>query len=179
MKRDLSKGLGTEYMVIDELKRRKIPLRHRVNLDYYEVDILVGKRIIIEVDGYVHLTKESIEKDRRKEEHFRELGYIVLRITGNQVRNRGFLRDFGRKVKELYESETDQGITGSAKTLTQSLAGEELKNLKKALVIKEKDKSKHTKSTPKDSQSSGKKEEKSDRDLFLEWIDKEIPPEKE
>ena len=80
-------GLTNEYRVMQELKRRKIPFQHRANIGHYEVDFLVGRRILVEVDGYVHLTRDNLHKDYNKDQRLQALGYRVLRIKGIEVRN--------------------------------------------------------------------------------------------
>ena len=133
MDRELAPGMASELKIIDELRRRNLPYQHRVQIDHYEVDIVVGRRIIVEVDGYVHAAKETIEKDQRKELYLHDQGFTVLRITGNEVRNRGRVRDFGRRIQELYTKEQSPLTVQNAKPLTQTLVNEGLLKLRQQL----------------------------------------------
>ncbi len=44
-------------------------------------------RLIIELDGGVHLDKEQKEKDKARDKNFRDMNYIVLRFTNDMVLN--------------------------------------------------------------------------------------------
>ena len=167
MSRNHGDGLASEQRVINELKRRNIPFSHRVTIDDFEVDIVVGQRILIEVDGYVHLTKDNIEKDQRKDEYYTSLGYTVLHITGSETHNRGALRDFGQRVEQLYKAE----ITNSpqqGEPLVQTLNNPNLVKLKAQLVDDAKAK-KPIKKVPK----------LTDEELFLEWLKRTDFPNKD
>jgi very-short-patch-repair endonuclease len=45
------------------------------------------KRVVVEVDGPVHLLPDQIEHDREREELFTSLDLRVLRVTNDQVFN--------------------------------------------------------------------------------------------
>ena len=182
MDRDLAPGMASELKVIEELRRRNIPFQHRVQIDHYEVDILVGRRIAIEVDGYVHAAKETIEKDERKSLYLEDQGFIVMRITGNEVRNRGLVRDFGRRIQERYRGEQAGGTSSqSAKPLTQSLAHDSLLQFRQQMDIEARQKFKEQKnaksktkkvvsSTPQQGTGEQKKPKaEEDNELFQQW----------
>ena len=59
-------GLLTEEKVLEELIGRRLPCQQRVHIGDLEVDILVGQRICVEVDGYYHAMKGKISKDAAK-----------------------------------------------------------------------------------------------------------------
>ena len=55
-------------------------------VDGYIADfICIEKRIIIEVDGDIHLKKENIEKDKERERILKILGYDIIRFTNREV----------------------------------------------------------------------------------------------
>ena len=157
-------GLVNEYRVMQELQRRKIPFQHRVKIGHYEVDFLVGHRILIEVDGYVHLTKDNLHKDSNKDQYLKALGYRVLRIKGIEVRNRGHLREFGQRVQDLFEEERNrfQGIP--REPLKQNPPQEELTKLRAKLVAQER------KKKQKKQETVTKMHKLTDEELFLEEI---------
>jgi very-short-patch-repair endonuclease len=50
------------------------------------VDMMIGRRLIIELDGWTfHQSRESFEADRRRDALLTALGYRVLRFTYRQV----------------------------------------------------------------------------------------------
>lgn len=50
------------------------------------VDMVIGKRLVIEVDGYAyHSDPETFEADRRRDARLSAFGYRVLRFSYNQV----------------------------------------------------------------------------------------------
>jgi very-short-patch-repair endonuclease len=50
------------------------------------VDVLVGDRLVLELDGYgFHATGESFETDRRRDLALAARGYRVIRLSYRQV----------------------------------------------------------------------------------------------
>ncbi len=50
------------------------------------VDLLVAGRVVAEVDGFAyHSSKRDLARDRRRDTHLVELGYVVLRFTHRDV----------------------------------------------------------------------------------------------
>lgn len=76
----------TELILEKALRKAKITFKSNVFVGRYEVDFLVDSLIAVEVDGYVHYLKDVIEKDARKNKDLRNMGYEVLRFTGDEVR---------------------------------------------------------------------------------------------
>lgn len=138
-------GLLTEEKVLEELIRRRLPCQQRVHIGDLEVDILVGQRICVEVDGYYHAMKGKISKDAAKEKQLESLGYVVLRITSFEVKNRRRLREFASKVQEAYERERSYEQAQRDTSLTHSLPQEKLQQLRAQL---EAEKAKQKKKQP-------------------------------
>lgn len=138
-------GLLTEEKVLEELIRRRLPCQQRVHIGDLEVDILVGQRICVEVDGYYHAMKGKISKDAAKEKRLESLGYVVLRITSSEVKNRRRLREFASKVQEAYERERSYEQAQRDTSLTHSLPQEKLQQLRAQL---EAEKAKQKKKQP-------------------------------
>ncbi len=180
MDRELAPGMASELKIIEDLRRRNIPYQHRIHIDHYEVDILVGRRIAIEVDGYVHAAKETIEKDERKELYLHDQGFIVMRITGNEVRNRGRVRDFGRQIQELYNKEQSPLAVRTAKPLTQNLAHEGLAKLRQQLGAEElakRQEPKPVRAVPEGKEPAAANE--TDETVFRRWLEKNRVPDKD
>ncbi|MGX5682511.1 endonuclease domain-containing protein [Schumannella luteola] len=50
------------------------------------VDVLIGDRLVLELDGYgFHATGESFESDRRRDLELARLDYRVIRLSYRQV----------------------------------------------------------------------------------------------
>lgn len=84
---DGSSQSGTESMCRFRLRSRGIGVRSQVDIPGVGiVDLVVGTRLIIEVDGYeFHSSREQFEKDRERDRTAVELGYLVIRLTYHQV----------------------------------------------------------------------------------------------
>lgn len=78
---------GTETMVRDRLERRGVRVRSQVKIgDVGRVDLLVGRRLVIEVDSVAHHTSlENYHKDRLRDLRLLTLDYRVVRLTYEQV----------------------------------------------------------------------------------------------
>lgn len=78
---------GTETFSRLRLRSRKIKLRPQVQIGSIgRVDLLVGKRLVIEIDSRAHHTSpENYAKDRARDRQLVSLGYIVLRLTYKDV----------------------------------------------------------------------------------------------
>lgn len=180
MRREHDNGLSSERKVIAELRRRGVPYRHRVTIDHYEIDVLVGKRIVIEVDGYVHLTRDSVTRDRRKDMHLRGQGFTVLRITGNDVKNRGILRDFGRKVQELWKKEQALNQPVETASLTQTFDEREMQRIREGIARREAAEKERAKRRREQKRSQKRTQSKSDaeKEFFEQWLNREFPSNK-
>lgn len=78
---------GTESLVRLRLRRRNIKVRTQVRIEGVgRVDLLVGNRLVIEVDSRAHHTGElAYESDRRRDRLLIERGYLVIRVSYHQV----------------------------------------------------------------------------------------------
>lgn len=155
-------GLRTEQKVLDELIRRRLPCEPRVHIGDLEVDILVGERICVEVDGYYHALKEKVAKDASKQRHLESLGYVVLRITAIDAKNRRRLREFAATVEKSYNQVRSREESQKGTTLTRGMPQEELRQLRVRL---EQEKERQTKR-----QEPVKPQKLTDEELFLQAI---------
>jgi very-short-patch-repair endonuclease len=56
--------------------------------DRYTPDLLVGKRLIVEVDGKVHEKDFQITPDRIRQRALEKMGYYVLRVKNEEIQNK-------------------------------------------------------------------------------------------
>ena len=74
------------WNVLKEKKFESRKFRRQYSIKKYIVDFYCAReRIIIELDGEVHLNAYSEEKDRRREEILNEMGFKVLRFENKMV----------------------------------------------------------------------------------------------
>ena len=89
-----------EYVLWQELREQKIGYRFRrqVSIDAFIVDFYCHElKLIIEVDGPIHENQK--EYDYIREKHLKDLGYIILRFTNEEVL---FYRENTiQKIKEI------------------------------------------------------------------------------
>lgn len=78
---------GTETVARYRLRRRGLRVRSQVPIEGVgTVDLLVGDRLVIEVDSFAfHTGVESYREDRRRDLTLRQLGYEPMRVTYGQV----------------------------------------------------------------------------------------------
>ena len=78
---------GPESMVRLRLRSRTVRVRPQVVIDGVgRGDLLVGRGLIIEIDGFVfHGDRSGFERDRLRDVRAHELGYTPLRFTYRQV----------------------------------------------------------------------------------------------
>ena len=78
---------GTESIV--RVRLRRAGIRPQLQLEVVEgvrVDLLVGDRLVIEIDGReFHDGSVAFEKDRRRDLLLKALGFEVLRVSCAQV----------------------------------------------------------------------------------------------
>ena len=60
----------------------------RTSIESYIVDFYCAERkLILEIDGSVHLLYEKPESDLNRQKHLERLGFKVLRFTNEEVKN--------------------------------------------------------------------------------------------
>lgn len=57
-----------------------IACREQVVIDGHPVDLLIGDRLIIQLDGGQHADRVQLARDRRQDRRLRRMGYTVLRF---------------------------------------------------------------------------------------------------
>lgn len=79
---------GLETLARCGLRRHRVRVRIQVAIDRVgTVDCLIGDRLILELDSRAHHLGDNYEKDRTRDLHAIEQGYLVLRVSYNRVMN--------------------------------------------------------------------------------------------
>ena len=74
-----------------------LKFKRQHSIGNYIVDFYCAyPRLIIEVDGEVHLEKEQYEKDMHRDNNLRDMNYTVLRFTNDVIIN-----DTKRVLREI------------------------------------------------------------------------------
>lgn len=87
LRADSSSQSGLETLSRDRLRRHRVRVRTQVRIrGVGRVDVLIGDRLVLELDGYgFHATGEAFETDRRRDLALHALGYRVVRLSYRQV----------------------------------------------------------------------------------------------
>lgn len=77
---------GVESVARCRLREARLEVRPQVRIGRYRVDLLVGERVVVEVDGReFHDDPAAFERDRRRAAELTRLGYRVLHFSYSQV----------------------------------------------------------------------------------------------
>lgn len=78
---------GTESLVRVRLRAHNLRVRTQVSIDGVgRVDLVVGERLVIEIDSKAHHTDLAhYREDRRRDRRLAELGYREIRVTWEEV----------------------------------------------------------------------------------------------
>jgi very-short-patch-repair endonuclease len=76
---------GLETIFIDGLRVLGIRFRQQVMLEGHPVDVLIGDRLVIQLDGFEHHRAADRRRDIRHDAILQALGYTVLRFDFFQV----------------------------------------------------------------------------------------------
>lgn len=69
-----------------KLRAENIKIAENQRIEGWEVDIFLPQYfLLIEIDGFFHLSAKQQEKDRQKDESLQTAGYHVLRFTNSQI----------------------------------------------------------------------------------------------
>ena len=97
------------------LNRRQIPFKTDkviwyTSCDCFTPDLIIGKSLIIEVDGKIHDKEHRKILDRIRQRALENMGYTVHRVKNDQIRTRP--EDIAEQIREIYHkvSETKDKI---------------------------------------------------------------------
>lgn len=77
-----------EQKMADALKKNHIKYEHNYLLEGYEVDFWIEEAgLILEIDGFYHLSNNKTSSDRAKDRKMNEKGYTVIRFENRQIDN--------------------------------------------------------------------------------------------
>ncbi|MCL5040413.1 MAG: endonuclease domain-containing protein [Firmicutes bacterium] len=156
-------GTKSEERVARGLKRLKLPFQRSVTLGPYEIDFQVGRKILIEVDGYVHIAREARRHDQIKERYLADLGYRLFRITNTEAHNPTSLEFLLEGVKEAYYQERQ----GAEREPAGLLDTDAMRRLRDRLAEDAR------KRSEAEAQARQEDEPVDDARLFHEWIERE------
>ena len=104
LRREMTKA---EKLLWSRLRRNQLGthFRKQVPFRYYVLDFAsVTARLVVEVDGDSHYTKEGIKKDRERDAFLRERGFRVLRFSNYEV-----VRHTDAVVNQIAEAVRESG----------------------------------------------------------------------
>ena len=79
-----------EWLLWEELRNNKLryKFRRQRSIGVYIADFYCPKyKLVVEIDGEFHKSKEMKVKDNSRDEYMKSLGICVIRFWGGQVRN--------------------------------------------------------------------------------------------
>lgn len=77
---------GLETLVVVRLSHWGVPVRQQVVLAGHRVDILIGERLVVQIDGYAHHSSAAQRgRDVAHDAELRLRGYTVIRVTYAQI----------------------------------------------------------------------------------------------
>ena len=87
--KELRKNMTPEerHLWYDFLKKLPINVRRQHNIENYIVDFYIAeKKIVIEIDGIQHGTRNNIDSDRQRDMALSRWGITVLRYSNESIR---------------------------------------------------------------------------------------------
>ena len=77
-----------EKRLAEALHGKRLPFKHNQEVAGYEVDFwFPDYKLVIEVDGYTHLSARQQELDRYKDQILMNKGIVVMRMSNQQIRD--------------------------------------------------------------------------------------------
>src|SRR5438445_10166036 len=80
---------STHLRLLQALQKTDLPYLSEVPIEAgngktYQADILVGSRLVVEIDGPIHT--KHLDKDEQRDHELALLGYTTIRFTNRQVK---------------------------------------------------------------------------------------------
>jgi len=94
---------GIESVVIPRLRWLRVPLRPQISIAGHRVDLLIGDRLVLQVDGGHHVDAQRME-DNRHDAQLMLMGYHVIRVSYHQIVHRW------HEVQDLIATAVAQGL---------------------------------------------------------------------
>ena len=101
---NLRKNMTKEerHLWYDYLKRLPVTVNRQKVIGEYIVDFYISEaRMVIELDGSQHYSKEGEQRDRERDDYFRKIGIKVLRYNNRQIQKEfdNVCHDIGRQIE--------------------------------------------------------------------------------
>jgi very-short-patch-repair endonuclease len=88
LRKNMTEAERILWQVLKDKKLKGRKFRRQHSIGHYIVDFYcTSERLIIELDGQYHYTKEGIEKDKDRDNHLAEMNIKVLRFENKEVIN--------------------------------------------------------------------------------------------
>lgn len=100
---DVYSDSGLETLVVPRLRWLGLPLRRQIWIDGHRVDLLIGERLVLQIDGGHHVGSQR-EEDIVHDAALRLMGYHVIRVGYGQVVDRW------HEVQDLVMRAVAQGL---------------------------------------------------------------------
>lgn len=99
------KATTSEWKLRNILKSKKIPFYYNkviwyTSCDCFTPDLIIGKNLIIEVDGKVHDKEHRKTLDRIRQRALENMGYTVHRVKNEEIRDKP--NDVANEINEIY-----------------------------------------------------------------------------
>jgi very-short-patch-repair endonuclease len=94
---------GLESGVIPRLRWLRVPMRPQISIAGHRVDLLIGDRLVLQIDGGHHVDAQRTE-DNRHDAMLMLMGYHVIRVSYHQVVNRW------HEVQDMIATAIAQGL---------------------------------------------------------------------
>jgi very-short-patch-repair endonuclease len=150
-----------EARVAKAFDRHGLTYVQSAHIGPYEVDFRLGDKVVVEVDGYSHLTVTAGRRDQTKDRYLSELGFTVLRIEGTAVHSD--LEQFVDRVRAALKAERSRVSNDRAPSPFETA---DLARLRDNLAAAE---------APKVAKKA-EPEPEDDSYLFREWVGEEVKP---
>ncbi len=137
----------------------------------YEVDFLVENKVVVEVDGYFHMSKTAMLRDVNRDVYLSNKGLCIIRIEAGHVRDKHRLKKMIKQIEDALSIRYD-----NHQSLTQHMNSAAMRKLATSLAQAE-EKARQT--AEKAETDEEDEQTMTDEELFLHWLDKEKPTQKE
>lgn len=91
----------SELKLAKALKQAGIKFEREVPVDRFTVDFLIDDWLIVEVDGWSHLTSSRLAEDSKRQAELESWGFTVIRIPAGEISHRSGLKQWVNKIVKL------------------------------------------------------------------------------
>lgn len=91
----------SELKLAKALKKAGVRFEREAPIKQFTVDFLVDEWLIVEVDGWSHLTSSSQDRDRKRQKILENLGFSVIRIPAMDISHQSGLNRWVNKIKKM------------------------------------------------------------------------------